>query len=63
MTGDIVKAITLTTYGSAFLKDNYDISTLTLEHPSFTFTNKVEFLIFKKPFFLNQPGINMQTVL
>ena len=51
MTGDIAKAITLITYGTAFLKDNYDISSLTLEHPSFTFTNKVEFHFFKKHFF------------
>jgi hypothetical protein len=51
MTGNIVKAITLTTYGTAFLKDNYDISGLTLEHPSFSFSNKVEFLFFKKHFF------------
>jgi hypothetical protein len=51
MTGNLAKAITLTTYGTAFLKDNYDISGLTLEHPSFTFTNKVEFHFFKKHFF------------
>lgn len=51
MTGDISKAITLTTYGNAFLKDNYDISRLTLNHSSFAFTNKVEFLYFKKHFF------------
>lgn len=51
MTGEIVKAITLTTYGTAFLKDNYDIRLLTLDHPSFSFTNKVEFLYFKKHFF------------
>ena len=54
MTGDISKAITLTTFGTAFLKDNYNISGLTLEHPSFTFTNKVEFLYFKKHF-LSKP--------
>jgi hypothetical protein len=51
MTGDIAKAITLTTYGTAFLRDNYDISGLTLEHPSFIFTKKVEFHFFKKRFF------------
>jgi hypothetical protein len=51
MTGDIARAITLSTYGTAFLKDNYDISGLTLDHPSFTFENKVEFLYFKKHFF------------
>jgi hypothetical protein len=50
MTGDISKAITLTTFGTAFLRDNYDISGLTLEHPSFTFTNQVQFLFFKKYF-------------
>jgi len=50
MTGDITKALTLTTYGNAFLKDEFDISKLTLNHPSFSFTNKVEFLYFKKRF-------------
>jgi hypothetical protein len=51
MTGDISRGITLTTYGTAFLQNNYDISGLTLDHPSFTFENKVEFLFFKKHFF------------
>ncbi|WCO00232.1 hypothetical protein [Psychroserpens ponticola] len=51
MTGSISKAITLTTYGNAYLKGNFDISKLTLDHPSFTFTNTIEFLIFKKHFF------------
>ena len=48
MTGELIKAITLTTYGTAFLKDDYNISGLTLEHPSFIFTNKVEFQHLKK---------------
>lgn len=51
MTGDIIRAITLATYGTAFFKHNYDISALTLEHPSFIFENKVEFLFYKKHFF------------
>jgi len=51
MTGDIVRAITLTSYGNAFLKDGYDISTLTLDHPSFKFENKVRFFIPKKRLF------------
>lgn len=51
MTGELAKAITLTTYGTAFLKDNYDITGLTLDHPSFSFTNKVEFQYLKKHLF------------
>ena len=51
MTGEIAKAITLTTFGNVFLKNDYDISKLTLEHPSFNFTNKVEFLFYKKHLF------------
>ena len=54
MTGDITRAITLTTYGTSFLKDNYDISSLTLDHPAFIFENKVEFLVHKKHF-LSKP--------
>jgi len=56
MTGEIARAITLTTYGNAYLKKEYDISSLTLEHPSFKFCNKTEFLfpkifLFKKFWF------------
>ncbi len=51
MTGDISRAIALTTCGTAYLKNDYDISCLTLAHPVFTFTNKVEFQYFKKHFF------------
>ncbi len=51
MTGEIARAITLTTFGNAFLQDDYDISGLTLEHTSFNFTNKVEFLYYKKHWF------------
>jgi hypothetical protein len=50
MTGDIIRAITLTTYGTAFLRDNYDIDNLTLEHSSFKFANNIEFLTPKKRF-------------
>jgi hypothetical protein len=51
MTGEIARAITLVTYGTAFLKDGYDITSLTLSHPSFTFENKVAFYVFKEPWF------------
>jgi hypothetical protein len=43
MTGDITRAITLVTYGNAFLKNNHDITALTLDHPSFKFENRVAF--------------------
>ena len=51
MTGDIARAITLTTYGTAFLKEGHSVTSLTLEHPSFIYAKSVEFLFFKKNFF------------
>jgi hypothetical protein len=50
MTGDITMAITLSTYGTAFLRDGYDIASLTLDHSSFHFVNKVNFVIAIKHF-------------
>jgi len=58
MKGDIARAITLATYGTAFLRDNYNINKLTLEHPSFMFENKVEFLVFKKHFWRKPTWFN-----
>jgi len=58
VTGDITKAITLTTYGTAFLRDNYDISGLTLKHPSFSFTKSNSVFLFQETF-SNRLGINM----
>jgi hypothetical protein len=49
MTGETARAITLVTYGNAFLKHDRDITSLTLGHPSFQFANRVEFLVYDKP--------------
>lgn len=43
MTGNITRAIALVAYGNAFLRGNFDISGLTLEHPVFRGENKVDF--------------------
>ena len=50
MTGDIERAITLTTFGNEFLRNNIDISVVSLNHPSFKSVNSITFYIFKKHF-------------